>query len=51
MSAIQKLCANHYGFGKEDIQYIKNLGKTSRWVVIKRSYPSTIISQFEVKIV
>ena len=50
-SAIQKLCTNHYGFGKEDIQYIKNLGKTSRWVVIKRSYPSTIISQFEVKIV
>ena len=50
-SAIQKLCVNHYGFGKADIQYIKNIGKTSRWVVIKRSYPSVIISEREVKIV
>ena len=50
-SAIQKLCVNQYGFGKEDIAYIKNIGKKSRWVCIKRSYPSVIISEHEVKIV
>ncbi len=50
-AAIEKICRNNYGFDKEDINYIKNIGKKSRWVCIKRSYPSVIMSEFEVKVV
>jgi len=50
-SAIEKLVKNNYGFGREDIKYLRELGKTSRWVCIKRSYPSVIMSENEVKIV
>ena len=50
-SAIEKLVKNNYGFGREDIKYLRELGKTSRWVCIKRSYPTAIISENEVKIV
>ena len=50
-SAIEKICRNTYGFDKQDINYIKNTGKKSRWVCIKRSYPSVIMSELEVKVV
>ena len=50
-SAIEKLCKGTYGFDKKEIQYIREVSKKSRWVCIKRSYPSCIISEHEVKIV
>ena len=50
-SSIEKLCKNVYGFDKTDISYIREISKKSRWVCIKRSYPSCIISEHEVKIV
>jgi len=50
-SAIEKLVRNNYGFGRDDIKYLRNLAKTSRWVCIKRSYPSAIMSEHEIKIV
>ena len=50
-AAIEKICRNNYGFDKEDINYIKNTGKKSRWICIKRSYPSVIMSELEIKIV
>ena len=50
-NSIEKLAKNYYGFTKPDIAYLKNLGKTSRYAVIKRSYPSVIISEREIRIV
>jgi hypothetical protein len=50
-SSIEKLCKNYYGFGRDDLSYLKELGKRSRFAIIKRSYPSCIISEHEVKIV
>ena len=50
-AAIEKLCRQTYGFDKKDVAYIREVSKKSRWVCIKRSYPSCIISEHEVKIV
>ena len=50
-AAIEKLCRNTYGFDRSDIAYIKEISKKSRWVCIKRSYPSVIISEHEVKVI
>ena len=50
-SAIEKLVKNSYGFGHQDVKYLRNLAKTTRWVCIKRSYPSAIMSEHEIKIV
>ena len=50
-AAIEKLCRQTYGFDKKDVAYIREVSKKSRWVCIKRSYPSCIISEHEIKIV
>ena len=50
-SAIERICKNYYGFGKDDIAYLKMIGKKSRWCCVKRSYPSVIMSEHEIKIV
>ena len=50
-SSIQKLLANYYGFSRDDISFVRDLGKRSRAVVVKRSYPSFIMGEQEVRIV
>ena len=50
-NSIEKLVKGYYGFTKPDVDYLRNLGKSSRWVCIKRSYPSVIISEKEIRIV
>jgi GTPase SAR1 family protein len=47
-SQIKSLVSRYYGFGRDDINYIKDI--PSRWVVVKRSYPTTIISENAVKV-
>jgi len=48
-SQIKSLATRYYGFGRDDLNYIKDI--PSRWVVIKRSYPTTIISENAVKVI
>jgi len=47
-SAVSNLCRRYYGFGRDDLNYLKEV--PSRWVVIKRSYPTCIISENAVKV-
>jgi GTPase SAR1 family protein len=47
-SAIESLCRRYYGMTKDQLNYIKDI--PSRWVVVKRSYPTTIISENAVKV-
>lgn len=47
-SQIKSLCSRYYGFSRDDLNYIKDV--PSRWVVVKRSYPTTIISENAVKV-
>jgi GTPase SAR1 family protein len=47
-SQIKSLVTRYYGFGRDDVNYIKDV--PSRWVVVKRSYPTTIISENAVKV-
>ena len=49
-NAISKLCRNYYGMSKEDLEYVKAQGKTSRAVIIKRSFPSFILSDHSIKL-
>ena len=48
-SAISNLCRRYYGFEKDVLNWIKNV--PSRHVTIKRSYPTTLITENAVKIV
>lgn len=48
-SQIKSLCSRYYGFSKDDLNYIKDV--PSRWVVVKRSFPTTIISENAVKVI
>lgn len=47
-SAVSNLCRRYYGFDRDQLNYLKDV--PSRWVVIKRSYPTTIISENAVKV-
>jgi len=47
-SAIESLCRRYYGMTKDQLNYIRDI--PSRWVVVKRSYPTTIISENAVKV-
>jgi len=49
-AAITNLVKRYYGFSKDDINYLKELGQRSRWAVIKRSFPSTIMGEQEIKV-
>ena len=49
-SAISNLVKRYYGFGRDDVNYLKELGQRSRWAVVKRSFPSCIIGEQEVKV-
>ncbi|MBS1735807.1 MAG: hypothetical protein JSS98_04290 [Bacteroidetes bacterium] len=48
-SAVSNLCRRYYGFDKDQLNYLKSV--PSRWVVIKRSYPTCIISENAVKVI
>ena len=49
--AIKNLCTRYYGFGKAETDFIKTAGNTSRWCMIKRSYPTCIVTSNTVKLV
>jgi len=48
-SAISNLCKRYYGFTKDNLEYLRDV--PSRWAVIKRSFPTTIITENAVKII
>lgn len=48
-SAISNLCRRYYGFDRDQLNYLKEV--PSRWVVIKRSFPTCIISENAVKVI
>ena len=50
-ASIEKLLRNCYGFGKDDIAYVKELGKRSRYAIIKRSYPSYVLGEHDIRII
>ncbi|MBS1735273.1 MAG: ATP-binding protein [Bacteroidetes bacterium] len=50
-NAIKNLCVRYYGFDKDTINYLKDIGQRSRWAVIRRSYPTCIISSNNVRVV
>ena len=47
-AAISNLCKRYYGMTKDQLEYIRDV--PSRWVCIKRSYPTTIVSENAVKV-
>jgi GTPase SAR1 family protein len=47
-SAISNLCKRYYGMTKDQLEYIRDV--PSRWIVVKRSYPTTIISENAIKV-
>jgi len=47
-SAISNLCKRYYGFTKDQLEYLRDV--PSRWAVVKRSYPTTIITENAVKV-
>jgi GTPase SAR1 family protein len=47
-AAISNLAKRYYGFTKDQLEYLRDV--PSRWAVIKRSYPTTIISENAVKV-
>lgn len=47
-AAISNLCKRYYGFTKDQLEYVRDV--PSRWVVVKRSFPTTVISENAVKI-
>ena len=47
-SAISNLCRRYYGFDRSSLQYLKDV--KSRYAVVKRSYPTTIITENAIKI-
>ena len=49
-NSIANYLRRYLGFMKDDINTIKNLGKTSRWVTISRCYPTLCIWEHGVKI-
>lgn len=49
-NAIKNLCTRYYGFSKDDINYLKQIGEKSRWQVIKRSFPTCIISSNNIRV-
>jgi hypothetical protein len=47
-AAISNLCKRYYGFTKDQLEYLRDV--PSRWAVVKRSYPTTIITENAVKV-
>lgn len=47
-SAVSKLCKAYYAFGKDQLEYIRNV--KSRWIVVKRTYPQAILSMHQIKL-
>jgi len=47
-AAISNLCKRYYGFTKDQLEYLRDV--PSRWACIKRSFPTTIISENAVKV-
>jgi hypothetical protein len=48
-SQIRNLCSRYYGFGRDDLSYLKDV--KSRWAFIKKSYPVAVISEQAIKII
>lgn len=47
-SQIESLCRRYYGFTRDQIAYLRDV--PSRYAVIKRSYPTTILSENAIKV-
>ena len=50
VAAITKLCKAQYGMTNDDIKDLVAMGKTSRFVLISRNYPSFVLSETQVKV-
>ncbi|MBS1737344.1 MAG: ATP-binding protein [Bacteroidetes bacterium] len=50
-NAIKNLCVRYYGFSRDDVNYLKQIGEKSRWQCIKRSFPTCIISQNNIRVI
>jgi hypothetical protein len=51
MNAIKNLVVRYYGFSKDDVNYLKHIGEKSRWTCIKRSFPTCIISENNIRVI
>ena len=49
-NAIKNLCIRYYGFTKDDVNYLKTIGQQSRWAMVKRSFPTCIVSSNAIRI-
>lgn len=49
-SAIRSYLHRYLGYTKEQINSIRDMGKTSRWIMISRSYPQYVVSQYQIKL-
>lgn len=47
-SQVQRLAKAYWGFGKEDLDYLRTV--PSRWAVVKSSYPQAILTQHQLKV-
>ena len=47
-SAVQRLAKAYWGFGKDDIEYLRTV--KSRWCLVKSSYPQAILSEHQIKV-
>jgi len=47
-AAISNLCKRYYGFTKDQLEYLRDV--PSRWACVKRSFPTTIITENAVKV-
>ena len=50
VAAISKYCKAQYGMSNDEIKDLVAMGKSSRWVLISRDYPSYVISENQVKV-
>lgn len=48
-SAIKNMVTRYYGFAKDQVEYIRNV--KSRWIFIRRSYPTCIVSEQDIHII
>lgn len=48
-TAVQKLAKAYWGFGKDEIEYLRTI--KSRYAYVKSSYPQCIVSEHEIKVI
>ena len=47
---IRSYLHRYLGYTKEQINAVRDMGKTSRWIMISRSYPQYIVSQYQIRL-